>query len=168
MVTADYGWLKAAGGANAVTLMGIAAALSAAGRWMHFRKPHAFLMPDAAEQVALDRTIRRPGRSPLIGICWRSGKSGGHRAVQYAPLEAWARVPARPAGRACLLCSMTRRPEEIAALEALSGRKIFVPPALDQKNELDRTAAMLSALDLLVSAPTAVSWLAAGVGVRAR
>ena len=35
----------------------------------------------------------------------------------------------------------------------------------DQKNELDRTCAMLSALDVLVSAPTAVSWLAAGAGV---
>jgi len=40
-----------------------------------------------------------------------------------------------------------------------------VPPALDQKNELDRTCAMLSALNVLVSAPTAVSWLAAGAGV---
>ncbi len=40
-----------------------------------------------------------------------------------------------------------------------------MPPGLDQKNELDRTAAMLSALDFLVSAPTAVSWLGAGVGI---
>ena len=47
----------------------------------------------------------------------------------------------------------------------MSGRKIFVPPGIDQKNELDRACAMLSALDVLVSAPTAVSWLAAGAGV---
>jgi ADP-heptose:LPS heptosyltransferase len=40
-----------------------------------------------------------------------------------------------------------------------------VPQNLDQKNEIDRTAAMLSTLDCVVSAPTAVSWLAAGVGV---
>jgi len=55
--------------------------------------------------------------------------------------------------------------EEIARLEAMSGRKIFMPPSLDQKNELDRTTAMLSALDILVSAPTAVSWLGAAAGV---
>ena len=48
----------------------------------------------------------------------------------------------------------------------MSGRKIIVPENLDQKNELDRTCAMLSVLDVLVSAPTAVSWLAAGAGVR--
>ena len=56
--------------------------------------------------------------------------------------------------------------EEIAELERLSGRRIFVPPGLDQKNELDRTCAMLSALDILVSAPTAVSWLGAGAGLK--
>jgi hypothetical protein len=39
-----------------------------------------------------------------------------------------------------------------------------VPEGIDQKNELDRTSAMLSALDAVISAPTAVSWLSAGVG----
>ena len=61
---------------------------------------------------------------------------------------------------------MTRTPDEIAALEAISGRKIIVPQGIDQKNELDRACAMLSALDLVVSAPTAVSWLAAGAACR--
>ncbi|HEX2761342.1 MAG TPA: hypothetical protein VHM27_12545, partial [Rhizomicrobium sp.] len=55
--------------------------------------------------------------------------------------------------------------EEVAALEEMSGRKILVPEKLDQKNELDRTCAMLAALDVVISAPTAVSWLAAGAGV---
>ena len=42
---------------------------------------------------------------------------------------------------------MMRPLKKSRALEELSGRKIFVPPGLDQKNELDRTCAMLSALD---------------------
>src|SRR5262249_18490045 len=58
------------------------------------------------------------------------------------------------------------RPDEIAALEKMSGRKIFVPESLDQKNELDRTSAFLSVLDAVVSAPTAVSWLSAAVGTQ--
>ena len=61
---------------------------------------------------------------------------------------------------------MTPRRRKSRRWKHASGRKIFVPPALDQKNELDRAAAMLSALDILVSAPTAVSWLAAGAGTR--
>jgi hypothetical protein len=47
----------------------------------------------------------------------------------------------------------------------MSGRRILLPSDIDQKQELDRTCAMLSALDAVVSAPTAVSWLSAGAGV---
>jgi hypothetical protein len=47
----------------------------------------------------------------------------------------------------------------------MTGRDILMPEGIDQKNELDRACAMLSALDVVVSAPTAVSWLAAGAGV---
>jgi hypothetical protein len=160
IATADYGWLKAAGGANAVTLMG------SLPRWLRgdvesFPEPHAFLMPDIAEHARWKDFFA--GAAPHIGICWRSGKSGGHRSVQYAPLEAWGMF-LRDLPGSLVSCQYDATAEEIAALEQASGRSIVVPPALDQKNELDRTAAMLSALDILVSAPTAVSWLAAGTG----
>lgn len=164
IVTADYGWLKGAGGANAVTLMGTLP------RWLRpnlesFPEENSFLKPDRAEQAQWKNIFAGLGSSPVIGICWRSGKSGGHRSVQYAPLEAWgAFLRDLPGTLVC--CQYDAAPDEIAALETLSGRTIFVPPALDQKNELDRTAAMLSALDVLVSAPTAVSWLGAGTGTR--
>src|SRR6202012_767599 len=55
--------------------------------------------------------------------------------------------------------------DEIAALEAISGRRIVGPQSIDQKQELDRACALLWALDAVVTAPTAVSWLAAGAGV---
>jgi ADP-heptose:LPS heptosyltransferase len=55
--------------------------------------------------------------------------------------------------------------DEIARLETLSGREIFVPTGIDQKNELDRASALFASLDAVVSAPTAVSWLAASVGI---
>ena len=163
-VTADYGWLKAAGGANAVALMG------SVPRWLRpaldsFPRQNIFLMPDAAEQAHWKNIFAGLGAAPLIGLCWRSGKSGGHRSVQYAPLEAWGEF-LRTLPGTLISCQYDAAPDEIAALEELSGRRIFIPPALDQKNELDRTAAMLSVLDVLVSAPTAVSWLGAGTGTR--
>lgn len=162
VATADYGWLKAAGGANAVSLMG------SLPRWLRptlqaFPGQNVFLTPDAAEQAHWEKIFTGLGAAPLVGICWRSGKSGGHRSVQYAPLEAWGAF-LRTLSGTLVSCQYDAAPDEIAALEHMSGRKIFVPPALDQKNELDRTAAMLSALDVLVSAPTAVSWLGAGTG----
>ena len=163
-VKADYSWLKKDGGANCVALMGTLP------RWLRktlddFPKEHAFLKPDPAEQAQWRNVFTALGSSPRIGICWRSGKSGGHRSVQYAPLEKWGAF-LRDLPGAIVSCQYDASAEEVAELEKISGRKIFVPPALDQKNELDRTAAMLSVLDCVISAPTAVSWLAAGVGVK--
>ncbi len=158
-VVGDYGWLKTMGGANAAILMGsLPRYLRAAIE--KFRIPHSYLQVDAQERETWRAQF---AGAPAIGLCWRSGKSGGHRSVQYAPLAAWAQF-IRDLPGILISAQYDAGADEIAELERLSGRKILVPQNLDQKNELDRTAAMLSALDVLVSAPTAVSWLGAAAG----
>ena len=162
-VTARYGWLKGIGGANAAVEMG------SLPRWLRgdhaaFPKPHSFLVPDAEEASRWKNWLATQGNGPFIGICWRSGKSGGLRNLQYAPLEAWAEFLACLPGQV-VSAQYDASDVEIATLEKISGRTILVPQNLDQKQELDRSAAMLSALDAVVSAPPAVSWLAAGTGV---
>ena len=157
---ADYGWLKGAGGANAWTLMGTLPRYLR-GSLDRFPDPHVFLAPDAAEAARWKQVFGRGGRT--IGICWRSGKSGGHRSLQYAPLEEWGAF-LRDLQGTIVSVQYDATQEEIAALEQISRRRIIVPQGIDQKNELDRSAALLSALDAVVSAPTAVSWLCAGVG----
>lgn len=155
---AGYGWLKQAGGANAATLMGSLPRYLRA-RIEDFPRPHRFLVPDA-DEVAHWKSVFDEG---AVGICWRSGKTGGHRAVQYAPLEAWGAFLRQNEGR--FVCvQYDAQPEEIAALEAMSGKTIIVPQGIDQKKELDRAAALMAALTAVVTAPTAVAWLAAGVG----
>jgi len=157
-VVADYDWLAAAGGANAVTLMG-SLPRTLRGSLEKFPESHTFLRPDAAD-VAHWRGVAGNG---AIGICWRSGKMGGHRAAQYAPLAAWGAF-LRDVNRPIVCVQYDAMAEEIAALEQVSGRTIIVPAGIDQKNELDRAAALMAALDRVVTAPTAVSWIAAGVG----
>jgi len=163
-VMADYGWLKAAGGANAAVLMGtlpkyLRRTLDS------FPRPHTFLVPDAEERARW-RSVFESGGKKIIGISWRSGAIGsGDRQLQYAPLKHWAAF-LRDRDATFVCAQYGAHEEEIAALEQMSGRKILVPEQLDQKNELDRSCAMLSALDVLVTAPTAVSWLAAGAGAR--
>ncbi|HEX4635726.1 MAG TPA: tetratricopeptide repeat protein, partial [Rhizomicrobium sp.] len=162
---ADYGWLKAAGGANAAVLMG-SLPKYLRGALDSFPNPHCFLVPDTAQTARWRRFFQdnSQGRK-IIGISWRSGKiGGGDRSLQFAPLQAWAQF-LRGTDASFVCAQYAATDQEIATLEMLSGRKILVPQGLDQKNELDRTCAMLAALDVLISAPTAVSWLAAGAGV---
>jgi Flp pilus assembly protein TadD len=158
VTVADYGWLRAAGGANAFVLAGSLPRIFRKSL-VDFPKAHAFLKPDA-EEAARWKTIFGAG---AIGICWRSGKAGGHRAVQYAPLEAWG-AALRGVQGTLVSVQYDGSEDEIAALEKISGRKILVPSGIDQKQELDRTAALLSTLETVISAPTAVSWLSAGIG----
>jgi Flp pilus assembly protein TadD len=159
---ADYGWLKSAGGATAAVLMGTLPKYFR-GNLQAFPKPHQFLVPDPQARAHWRAAFEKDGKK-IVGISWRSGKTGGGRALQYAPLRDWADF-LRSYDATFVCAQYGAVDEEIAALEQMSGRKILVPENLDQKNELDRTCAMLCALDVLVSAPTAVSWLAAGAGV---
>jgi len=155
-----HGWLKALGGANAAIEMGSLPKFLR-GSVEHFPKTNPFLRPDPDESARWHNAF---GRGLKVGLCWRSGKLGGGRAIQFAPLSAWAAF-ARAIDGIVVSAQYDASREEIAELEALSGRRIIVPEALDQKNELDRSCAMLSALNAVVSAPTAVSWLAAAAGV---
>jgi tetratricopeptide (TPR) repeat protein len=163
VTTAHYGWLKAAGGANAAIELGSLARILR-HRPTQFPNPNAYLVSDAHEKLRWRETLSALGDSPRIGICWRSGKMGGARNLQFAPLEAWGKFIRMLPGT-IVSAQYDAASEEIAALETIGGRKIVVPQAIDQKNELDRTCAMLSALDAVVTAPTAVAWLASGAGV---
>ena len=129
-----------------------------------FPNPHAFLKADAAETARWTQWLKAQGSGPFIGVCWRSGKVSGLRAAQYAPLDAWAEfireMPATPVS-----LQYDVQASELETLQRLSGRAILVPPELDQKREIDCTSAMIATLDAVVSAPTAVSWMSAGLGV---
>jgi tetratricopeptide (TPR) repeat protein len=160
---ARYGWLKQAGGANAFTEMG-SVARYLRGSADAFPKETAFLVPDPLAMAQSGAMLAQAGSGPTIGICWRSGKAGGSRNLQYAPLEAWAAFIGKLPGTVVSV-QYDAREDEIERLSQMSGKPIVMIDDLDQKNELDRTAALLASLDAVVSAPTAVSWLAASVGV---
>lgn len=163
VVEACHDWLKALGGANAAIELGTLP------RYLRrdlgsFPAPHAYLVPDAGETARWRQWAANLGGTRRLGICWRSGKLGGGRSLQFAPLEAWG-AWLRNCAAEIVSVQYDGHAEELAALSALSGRTIHVPPGLDQKQELDRSCALLCALDAVVSAPTAVSWLSAGAGV---
>lgn len=163
VVKADYGWLKAAGGAN------LAVEAGTLPRYMRgdiasFPTCDSYLDADEIEILDWTSSLHDCDDGPFIGICWRSGKMTEGRASQFAPLEAWADfVSDLPGAIVCAQYDATE--DETERLGALSGREIIVPGEIDQKNELDRTCALFSALDVMVSAPTAVAWLSAGAGI---
>jgi len=163
VVHARYDWLKSVGGANLAVEMGTLP------RFLRkdiesFPFPHTYLDADETEILNWQHALSLSADGPFIGICWRSGKMTEGRSLQFAPLADWAEfIRDMPGTPVCVQYDATEA--EIDALSARAGRPIVVPSGIDQKNELDRACGLLSSLDAIVSAPTAVSWLAAGAGV---
>jgi tetratricopeptide (TPR) repeat protein len=162
-VHAHYGWLQSLGGADLAVEMGTLP-LHLRDGIAKFPKPNTFLDADEIEVLNWQRTLSSVADGPFIGVCWRSGKLTSGRALNFAALEQWAAfIGAMPGTPVCVQYDATD--EEIETLCELSGKTVVVPGGIDQKQELDRACALMSALDAVVSAPTAVSWLAAGAGV---
>lgn len=160
-VHASYDWL--ADGADFAIEMG-SLPLHLRGDLAKFPKPNVFLDADEIETLNWQRTLSNAAEGPFIGICWRSGKLTAGRALNFASLKDWAAfIRDMPGTPVCVQYDAT--PEEIDMLGEWSGKVVVVPGGIDQKRELDRTCALLSALDAVVSAPTAVCWLSAGAGV---
>ena len=160
---ARYDWLARGHEAHAAIALGSLPRLLR-NEVAAFPKPHAYLKPDAHELDRWAQWLKAQGPGPFVGLCWRSGNVSGLRAAQYAPLEAWAGF-IRSTQATPVSLQYDVQASEIETLKRLSGRAILVPPHLDQKEEIDRTAAMIATLQAVVSAPTAVSWIAAGLGM---
>lgn len=125
------------------------------------RPAAAFLRPDSGRAQYWRERFNRLGERPKIGICWRSHDRSGERILASSPLAAWHAVVSQP--DAAFVCLQYDDCE--TELAEVDGCRILRFPEVDMFDDLDETAALISALDLVISAPTTVSVLAAALGV---
>lgn len=124
------------------------------------RKP--FLTPDPArvakykEQMAL-----LPGKK--VGICWRSMLMTGKRSRYFTAIDAWGDILQTP-GVTFVSVQYGDSAPDIARAKEKFGVEIHQVEGLDLKDDIDGTAALCQALDLVLSAPTAAAHTAASVG----
>ncbi len=128
-----------------------------------FRARWSYLVP-AREQAALwaDR-LATVGSGLRVGICWRSGLRTPDRRRYYAELQEWLPILAVP-GVTFINLQYDECEAELAAAETASGIRIHRWPQADLRNDLEGVAGLLWHLDLVITAPTAVSSLAGAVG----
>jgi hypothetical protein len=124
------------------------------------RKP--FLTPDPArvarykEQLAL-----LPGKK--VGICWRSMQMTGRRRRFFTAIDAWGDVLRTP-GVTFVSLQYGDSAPDIARAKERFGVEIHQVEGLDLKDDIDGTAALCQAVDLVLSAPTAAAHTAGSVG----
>ncbi|MEE3622815.1 hypothetical protein UCD39_02270 [Nitrospirillum sp. BR 11752] len=96
-----------------------------------------------------------------VGLCWRSGLDVESRAGRQPNLADWTPLLALP-GVTVVTLMYVDTGEERAALGPRAPHHF---PDLDQRDDLEGLAALLSALDLVVTVPTATGELAGALGV---
>jgi len=120
-----------------------------------------YLCPDAGRVAAWRDRLDRLGTAPKIGISWRGGSRKTRAATRSTALDAW--LPVLSAAPACFVSLQYGAvTQELARLEALHG--IRITHWQDAIDDYDETAALLSALDLVISVTTAVVHLGGALG----
>jgi len=125
----------------------------------------SYLLADAGAASGWRATLDALGPEPKVGVCWRSIIQSAARSIYYAPLTDWEAM-LRIDGIRFVSLQYDDCEAELAALRRRSGIDLWVPGGLDQLDDLDGTAALISTLDAVVSAPTSVCMASAALGVR--
>lgn len=125
--------------------------------------PAAILIVDPLRKKYWRDRLAAMGDGIKVGICWRSMSSQGRRDLSYSELSDWTAVFELP-GVQLINLQYDRCETELADAEALFGRRIENFREVDMFDDLDEVTALISQLDLVISASTSVSMLAAGVG----
>jgi hypothetical protein len=119
----------------------------------------------AAERESYWRDRLEFARNRLkVGLSWKSSNIRGERALSCTRLAQWGEIFKVP-GIIFVSLQYDECERELAEAEARFGVTIVRYPEVDMYNDLDETAALMKALDLVISAPTTVSLLSAALGV---
>jgi len=127
--------------------------------------PHQpFLVPDPVRVAAYKEKLKAlPGKK--VGICWRSMLIAGKRAKYFSPIDAWGAILQTP-GITFVNLQYGDSAPDIARAKEKFGVQIHTVEGLDLKDDIDGTAALTLALDLVLSAPTAAAHTASSVGAK--
>jgi len=108
-------------------------------------------------------TLAADGVGPVVGICWRSMMRDRKRVKYFSTLDRWGPI-LKTRGVRLVNLQYGDCAEELAQAREMLGVDIKVVDGLDLTNDIDGVAALCSALDLTISAPTAVAAIAGSVG----
>jgi tetratricopeptide (TPR) repeat protein/ADP-heptose:LPS heptosyltransferase len=125
----------------------------------------AVFVADPARVEAWRKKLDALGPGLKVGICWRSGLSGGDRGAAFSSLvDDWGPLLTLP-GAMCVNLQYGACEAELAAAERRFSVRIHRPVGLDLREDLEGVAALISALDVVVATGTSVAELAGALGV---
>lgn len=120
--------------------------------------PHAYLHPDPVRLAEWSGRLAAMGPGLKVGVCWRSSRITSARGSAYTSLAALAPLARLP------WVTLINLQMGLDAAELASDLPLHRFDDLDLKDDLEGQAALVAALDLVITAPTAVGEMAGAVG----
>lgn len=131
----------------------------------HFPRQNQLLQPDASRRESWRRRLDHVGPGLKVGISWRAGTTPRHRRQRTTRLSDWLPVLSVP-GVQLVNLQYGDTHGEVAECRAAHNRGIATFDDCDSLRDLDDFAALVSALDLVVSVGNATVHLAGALGTR--
>lgn len=122
-----------------------------------------YLTPDPHRVAHWRRVLEDAPAGAKVGLLWKSNVKNSSRQRFFSPFEDWAPV-LRAEGVSLINLQYGDCSEEIAQAERDFGVRIWTPPGIDLKQDLDDVAALCCALDLVIGFSNATLNLAAACG----
>jgi predicted O-linked N-acetylglucosamine transferase (SPINDLY family) len=129
-----------------------------------FPQQNNSLKADPARVAYWKTRLAELGPGPKIGFCWRSGITTGERNLHYTTLDQWGPIFTLP-GVHFINLQYDECSAELNEARQHFGVPLHAFTEVDMYNELNEAAALIKALDLVISAPTSVYTIAAAQGV---
>ena len=128
-----------------------------------YKKSKPYLCVDAGKQEKFKSRLASYKDTLLIGICWRSGLIDKLRSCHYFSIEDFKPI-FQLNGVTFVNLQYSDYADELKQAKQAYGINILGWDDFDLKNDLDDVMGLMSALDFIVSAPTAVQAMAAAIG----
>ncbi len=130
-----------------------------------FPRQGGYLCADPERVTYWEKRLHSLGDGPKVGIAWRGGLITVERELNYADFKKDWQTILRVPGVQFINMMYDECSEELEWARTKLGVDIHHFSDLDQFNDMAEVAALMSSLDLLVSAPLSVSEMAGALGV---
>jgi hypothetical protein len=129
-----------------------------------FPRRSAFLSADRERVSEWRQELATIGSDLSVGIAWRSGVMSAERRLEYTSISEWGALFSIP-NITWVNLQYGECEAELDYAERRFGVQVHRWRSLDLTNDLDGTAALVSALDLVISSRTAVAMLSGALGI---
>lgn len=123
-----------------------------------------YIKPDPRLVEEFHQRLKKAGPGPYVGLCWRSGLRGAYRTEYYSEIEDM-RALMKVNGVTFVNLQYDATADELETAKSEFGVDLVSWEDVDLKNELEKSAALTSCMDLVVSPATSVSVMSGALGV---